>query len=467
MPSASVPHRESPWGGRGNHGRGGGVLFNPTIGWLIVGVVVWLAAMAHQKTCETTVAGEPVNAMLRLCYSDLPITYQNQLASGHSPYFTADGGSAVDQPPVTGALMAFLRTLVAVVHPVREGVSAQQALDAANLFLVLASIVFGLCFLVLLRTQLVTSRLLRRSTAGRGWTLVALCLTVFTAGMISWELFGAALMTVSILAWHRGRWLVCGIAAGLAACASGFLLPLLPVYAVLALVRAVRQETSRPNPWAPLGLTAGVAAGIVVLVNLPVALLWPSGWTAWLRAQLLPDVGLGALWQQLLPEEGRSATVVARVLVLVAALLVTAVLLAVVLHGTGRRMSTRTASAPDLHPEQLLLVVLGITFLLAPTYAPQQALLLVPLVALCRPPHWVAVVAAAEAIYWAAVWAYLNGSLRFGTHGGETPYALAIVLRQSVQLATVLSVVVEAWPRPTVSAAAPAAPFAAGESGGR
>ncbi|MGJ6980656.1 hypothetical protein ACSDQ9_09035 [Aestuariimicrobium soli] len=438
-----TPLRDSPWGGAGRHGRGGAALFSPTLGWLTVGIVVWCAAMLHQRTCETTVAGQPVNAMLRLCYSDLPITYQNQLASGHSPWFTGDGGAAIDQPPLTGALMALLRSLVAVTHPVREGLTAQQALDAGNDFLVLASVVFGVCFLVLLRTQLATSRLLGRPTRvgmegrGQGWTLAALCLTGFTAGMVSWELLGAAAMMIALWAWHARRWWLCGIAAGAAVGASGFLLPLVLVLATLAVASPGRgtrpADSGRAHPRHGPALAAGVAAAIVVLVNLPVALLWPAGWRRWIMAQLVPDLGLGAIWQQLLGENNPASTLVARVLVLVTALLVVAVLLAVVL------------GVVEARPEQLMLVVLGITVVLAPTYAPQQALLLVPLAALCRPQGWVAVLAAAEALYWGAVWAYLNGSLRFGPRGGETPYALTIIVRVTVVLITVLSVALECW----------------------
>jgi hypothetical protein len=409
------------WGDAGRHGTGGQHLFSPTFGWLVTGVVVWLAAMAHQRTCETRVAGQNVNAMLRLCYSDLPIAFQNQLATGHSPYA---GSSPVDQPPLVGLAMVVLRALVGLVHPVRDGVAAQQALDGANLFMMLAAVLFGACFLVVLLTQVAVPR---TRAAGRrqasGWVLAALCLTAFTVGMVNWQLLGAALLMGSLWAWHTRRWIACGLLAGFAVTASGHLLPLVAVLAVLCL---------RELDWSRLLRTAGVASAVVVAVNLPAVVLWPSGWTTWVRSQLLPPVGLGGLWQDLLPD-GPLQAVVARVLVALTVLLIVGVLLFTLLG----RLTPR--------PEQLLLVALGVTFTLAPGYSPQVALLLVPLVAMSRPPGWAAAFAASEALYWAAVFAYLNGSLRFGERGGETPYALAVVVRLTVLLVITLSVLAETW----------------------
>ena len=402
------------------------MLFSRAAGWLVVGTLVWWAAMAHQRTCETRVAGEQVNAMVRLCYSDLPITFQNQLASGHSPYAATP---PVDQPPLVALLMAVLRLFVAVAHPVHDGVTPQQALDGGNLFLVLAAVVFGVCWLVLLRTVLsLLSSASASGAAAHPWTLAALSLTVFTAALISWEMVGATLLITALWAWRTRRWLVCGLLAGLAGLASGLLLPLIPVLAVLALVEIFRGRAE----WSRLGLTAGVAAALVLVGNLLAAATTFTGWTQWVRAQLLPEVGLGSLWQHLLPE-GPTSVLVARLVVVFTALLVAA-LLGLTLMGVL-----------ELSPEQLMLVIVGLTSVLAPTHSPQHALLWVPLVALCRPPRWVALAAAAEALYWGAVWAYLNGSLRFGERDGTTPYALAIVVRVTVVLITCLSVLVEVW----------------------
>lgn len=439
------------------------MLFSRTAGWLLVGTLVWWAAMAHQRTCETTVAGEQVNAMLRLCYSDLPITFQNQLATGHSPYVATP---PVDQPPLVALLMTVLRLFVAVAHPVHDGVTPQQALDGGNLFLVLAAVVFGVCWLVLLRTVLA---LLTRATTPdtrtpgtttpdtttpdtgarpHPWTLAALSLTTFTAALISWEMVGATLLVTALWAWHTRRWLACGVLAGLAGLASGFLLPLIAVLAVLALVEILRGRAD----WPRFGQTAGVAAALVFVGNLLVILTAFTGWKQWVTAQLRPDLGLGSLWQHVLPEGGPTSVLVARLVVVFTTLLVAA-LLGLALLG---RLEPR--------PEQLMLVVVGLTTVLAPTHSPQQALLWVPLVALCRPPRWVALAAASEALYWGAVWAYLNGSLRFGERDGTTPYALAIVVRITVVLITCLSVLVEVWrdlpephPRPMTSRAGEAA----------
>ncbi|CAI9403074.1 hypothetical protein [Aestuariimicrobium sp. T2.26MG-19.2B] len=408
------------WGDAGRHGTGGQHLFSPTPGWLVTGVVVWLAAMAHQRTCETRVAGQNVNALLRLCYSDLPITFQNQLAAGHSPYA---GTSPVDQPPLVALVMVVLREVVGLVHPVGAGVTGQQALDGANLFTMVAAVLFGGCFLVVLFAQLAIRGRLAPGRRASGWVLAALCLTAFTVGIVNWQLLAAALLMGSLWSWHTRRWISSGLLAGLAVSASGHLLALIPVLAVLCL---------RDLDWSRLLRTAGVASLVTVVVNLPAVLLWPSGWTTWVTSQLLPPVGLGGLWQELLPD-GPVQVVVARVLVALTVLGIVAVLLLTLLgHLTPR-------------PEQLLLVTLGLTFILAPGYSPQLALLLVPLVALSRPAGWTAVLAASEALYWAAVFAFLNGSLRFGERGGETPYALAVVVRLTVLLVVTLSVLAETW----------------------
>ncbi|MFC6358377.1 hypothetical protein [Luteococcus peritonei] len=415
----------TPWATRrlggptGRHALRSGRWYDP-LPWAIgVAALVWLLTTARQGLCQQTVAGEPVDAFLRLCYSDVPLLYQSSaLGTGGLPY----GDVVFAQPPLTGAFVLLATTISRLfgAHPVPHA-SDQQVLDGGNLFFAVNAVLLGVCFLALVACHLLLGRGSARRLAAapqgrvRSWDalLLAASPAVFTAGLVSWDLFTAALVSAGLLAWSLRRTRTAGLLLGLAV-AAGFW----PVLVLLAL-GLLCARAGRGRAWAT---TAGFATLVWLLLNLPVMAWNLHGWSAFHQAWLDRGPDLGSLWFVLDELGVRIPAIGLQVLLLFASWL-----------AWVANLVRRAPRRPRVGQVAFLLVAGWL--LVNKGYAPQQVLWLAPLVVLARPVvrDW-AVWSFAESLYWWAVWGHLGGELQPGDGGKDVVYWGAIILRVAVLL---------------------------------
>lgn len=384
-----------------------------------IATLLWLLALQRHALCRQPSPEEPVDAFIRLCYSDIPILYQTtSVGSGGWPYLDA----AIEHPPLVGALIALAmlvsRGLGAEQVP---GQSAAQLLSGAELFFLTTAVLLFLCLQAMVACHLLLGR---GSAAGlatrprgrfRSWDalLVAACPLVFTSGLVSWSLLGASLTSAALLAWALRHQRTSGVLLGLAVSAG-----IWPVLVLLSLWLLCRRA-GQGRAWRR---GAGAAALTWLACNLPLALATPDAWatvaTTWRRQQ----ADLGSLWY-----------VLAQLGVALPALSVIVLLLMASWTAWVANLVRRAPRRPRVGQAAFLLVAGWL--LVDKGYTPQQVLWLVPLVALARPcvRDW-AVWTVAEMLYWWAVWAHLGGDSAPGDGGPDVVYLAAVVLRWGVLL---------------------------------
>lgn len=406
-------------GPTGRHARRAGRWFDPLPWAMSVAGVLWLLTTMRHQMCAQTVAGEPVDGFLRLCYSDIPLLYQSSmLGTGGMPYSEV----VFPQPPLTGGFVV-LSLWVSRLLGAEPGIDAspQQVIDGGNIFFAVSAALLGACFLAMVACHLLLGRDSARhlATTARGrlrsWDalLVAASPVVLTAGLVSWELFTAALVSAALLAWALRRTLLAGVLLGLAV-ATGFW----PVL-VLAAMGLLCLRAGKLRPW---GTTAGVAVLVWLATNLPVLLHNRTGWAAFFTDWLHRGPDLGSVW-----------FVLDTVGVTLPGLGVMVALLYACWAAWVADLVRRAPRRPRLGQVALLLVAGWL--LVNKGYSPQQVVWLVPLVVLARPRVAdLAVWWLAEVLYWWAVWGHLGGELQPGDGGTDVVYLAAIVLRVAVLL---------------------------------
>ncbi len=415
-PTISVRLAHRIGGPLGRHARPGGLWFDPAPWALLLSTINWVLLLWRQAPCQQYTFGKPVNPFLRLCYSDIPVFFQNNgIGSGAGIY--SDAASPL--PVLVGYLASLDRFIIRLLGAgVGPDASGQAQLDSSYMFFVLAAIGLFCAFLALVLAHLQMGRD-SFSDATRGVRvrsfdalLIAIAPVVFTGGLISWQLLPVALTSLAVWAWARKLPVVSGVLFGLAVGADAY--PVLVVLAVVVLcIRAARMREALRM------LVPGIVAWVAL--NLPVVITAPHGWTAYWSTVLGGGSGVGSFWYalQLLGVSGTLLGVVASVFVVIAVLAV------VWLVFTAPRR-------PRLGQVAFLLVAAVAVF--GPHYSPQYALWLLPLLVLARPKvlDWAAW-NVAEVLYWLAIWGYLEGILGAGS-GADALYWLAVLLRIGVVL---------------------------------
>lgn len=401
----------------GTRARAQGLLLDPAPWTILVATLLWLTKLAHQRTCQQDRIDAPVKAMLRMCYSDVPVVWNaNQWGRG-GPSFTDQG---LPQTPVVSALVAVQRFVLGVFTPLSGGSSPQQALDSGNQFLVMNSVVLFGFFLAMVMAHMLMGRTstlgVARDQSGvlvggpvRSWDgmYIATSIGVFTAALINWDLVAPAFMALALMAWSSGRPVVAGVLTGLGLGAG-----IAPVVLVIALVvlclRAGVREALANYLLATVATTA-----VVVMVGLMLA---ATGTRKAYLTLLDPAVGYGSIWW-LLTDIGLSGELVPTF----SKVAIAAAMIGVVLFTLSLARRARVAQV------MALLMIAGLA--LAPTYSPQYVLWLVGVVALARPAlrDWI-IFSLTEALYWAAIWGHLQGNLRLNW-GDDVAYPLAIMVR--------------------------------------
>lgn len=377
----------------GVHASRTGPWFNPAPVVFALATLTWLLCVLHQRPCRQQTYGHTVDALKRLCYSDIPITYQSSgMTTGGHPW--RDFGLL--QGTVTSAfeVVAGWITRLLGFHAT-PGVSHQQQLDASYAWLLVTAVMLFACFLALVAAHLLLGRDSARdagttpATRVRSWdaVLVAGSPVVAAAGLVNWDMLAASLVGLALLAWALRRPMLAGALFGL-----GISTKFYPLVIVLGIVLLCARAGRRP---AAARLLTGTLLGWLV-ANVPVIAMSPSRWVKWYTTWTSRRPDLGSIWYLLdawhvhVPRPG----IIGALLFLAASAFIT----------------QRVLQAPR-RPRvgQVAFLLVAAMVLTDRGYSPQHALWLVPLVALARPmiADWAAF-SIAELLYFWAVWGHLD-----------------------------------------------------------
>lgn len=415
----------------GRHVRAGGRWFDATRWAIGASIAVWVVLMLRQLPCRQTEVGAPVNAFLRTCYTDLTVLYQGrEIGLGGLLYVDIP----LEYPVLTGGQIAVTRWLTGllggVVGPEATG---QQQLEAANIFFVINAVVLFVFFLATIVAHLKMGEEPRSRrwalpaarppavSPTRSWDalLIAGSPLVMLSGLINWDMLAVALTAWGMLTWARGRPAVAGGVIGLAFAAKFYPAILLPVYLLLCL---------RAGKLRDFGKFLGAGVGAWLAVNLPLMIWSWSGWSYFYTFNADRGADLGSLWY-VFSLMGLAVPNVSAV-----------GFLAMAAGGIG--ISWLVLNAPR-RPRvgQIALLVLVTFLVFNKVYSPQYMLWLLPFVVLARPVlRDVAIFTASEAVYFFAIWGFLEGVLGIGT-GADALYWLSVFLRVGVQVWIALRVV--------------------------
>ncbi|MFL6161942.1 MAG: glycosyltransferase family 87 protein [Jatrophihabitantaceae bacterium] len=321
------------------------------------------------------------------CYSDvIPLWTAEGLDKGQVPY----RDHPVEYPVLTGGFMYFSAELTRAWHTLADA----GWLPGHN-----EGILFGVITCALLG---VTGLLAVYATAGaagprRFWDaalFAASPLLIFHA-FSNWDLLAMAFTSGALWAWARGRPVLAGVLIGLGTAAK--------LYPVLLLV-PLALLGYRSRLWRPVVAAALAALASWLVVNLPIALAWTSGWKEFYSFSERRPAEASTFWAMLKhfypgtfgnpADSGWTPPGLTVAVVLLLALAVVAWL----------------ALTVPVRPRLAQLAFLTVLAFLLTTkvWSPQYSLWLVPLVALARPRWRLALIwQAAEIAVWVATLLWL------------------------------------------------------------
>lgn len=392
-------------GPAGRHARPAGPFFQP-LPWVIGAATVLFAVVyLRHLPCLTSDPNNPINAYIRLCYSDISAHYSFMHWSGGVKVL---GGDQLSYAPLVGLLITFSVWLGQVLEWRFEEPQHDYA-GMAGYFGATTILLFA-CFLVLVICSATIAR-----KDGRDWDALALAASpvVLASGLLSWDLLGLSLTVVAVFQLRGGRYVESGLVLGLAASAASWPLVFV-VGAVASLALAAR--------WGELARLFLPLVGILSLVHLPQIIAHPGSVYAYYRGLVNSSVSYGSV-----PYLFEIAGLTVREwgpLLFALALILTGVFL------SWLYVSRRRPSAEDIS-----FVVLLIFALLAPAYPPQTGLWVVVALFLCRRVDvlfWV--FSGVQVAHYVAVWARLSGHLTLEKSGPEALYFLAVLVRFAFEL---------------------------------
>ena len=374
---------------------------------LILATMSWLLLMAHQSSCRQTDPNTSVNAIARLCYTDIPVLYQARgLSEGKVVYVTAQW----EYPVLTGGFVDVARRITDFLGtPASPDLTSQQVLTNADIFYSVCSFMLFACFLALVVLQL--------HMGGKRWwatgLMVAVAPVVMAEGLINWDIFAVALTAAALFAWGKKHPYVAGIFFGLAVAAKLYPLFILGPLLLLCL---------RSRHLRAFGKLLAAATVTWVLVNAPVFFASPSGWLYFWQFNMDRGADLGSVWYVMslagipVPNPG----IWSFLLMMLGCLGIGALIF----------LAPRRPRVG-----QVAFLVVALFLIVNKVYSPQYALWLLPLLALARPTwrEW-AVFNLAEIAYYFAIWGHLAGTLHPGDGGPDRVYWLAVFLRVGVSI---------------------------------
>jgi uncharacterized membrane protein len=358
-------------------------------------------AFASKEACRAGAWNYGVEQYQAHCYTDIyPLYFGEGLSAGKVPYLDHH----VEYPVIIGAVMQAAAWVVrSTVNPYTRGL---QYFDVT---------------VALLAIFLVAGVLATAYCAGptRRWTalLVAFSPALILSAFINWDLIAMGLMMMALAAWTARRPALAGVLLGLAVATKFYpVVVLWPLF--LLCLRAGRLRAF----W----ITAGSAAAAWLAVNLPVAIVAPSGWAYFYVFNSQRGADWGGIWfffQHMQWPGVDTYSVSALNLMSLGAFAVACAAIAVLALAAPQR--------PRLM--QLIFLTTAAFLLTNKVWSPQYVVWLVPLVVLARPKIvgyliW----QVAEVGYFYAIWAFLITEIPgAGTHGaiGSGLYFTAVLAR--------------------------------------
>ncbi len=387
---------------------------------LLIGAATWLLVILRQQPCRQATVGTSVDTFALMCYSDIPVLYQ---ARGQAQGAMVYRDIGWEYPVLSGYLVEISRFLSDLVIWLTGGVpswqapTGQPALDNANVYFAVTSVLLFGCFLALIEVH-------RRLAVGYSWDaglLVAVSPVVIADALINWDLLAVVLTSASLLLWARRRPELAGVLLGLAIAAKLYPLFLLGPLLFLCL------RAGRMGAYGRLALTTGVTW---LVVNLPVMIGTPSGWLYFWSFNNERGADLGSLWYVLRLGGVDLSTPLVGALSL----------------GLFAAMCAAIAALCLLAPRrprvaQVAFLVVAAFLLVNKVYSPQYALWLLPLLVLAR-PRLVTVLTwtLGELIYFGGIWGHLAGTLVAGGGGPDRLYWLSVLVRIGITVWTCVTV---------------------------
>lgn len=374
---------------------------------LVLATLSWLILMGHQSYCRQTDPNTSINAIARLCYTDIPVLYQARgLAQGDVVYVTAQW----EYPVLTGGFVDVARRITDLLGtPASPNLTPQQILTNADIFYSVCAFMLFACFLALV--------VLQRHMGGKRWwatgLMVAVAPVVMAEGLINWDIFAVVLAAAALFAWGRKHPYASGIFFGLAVAAKLYPLFILGPLLLLCL------RSRRLRDFGKLAVTAVVTW---LLVNMPVFFASPTGWLYFWQFNVDRGADLGSVWYVLslagipVPNPGMWSLLL---------MLIGCIGIAALIFLAPRRPRVG----------QVAFLIVALFLIVNKVYSPQYALWMLPLLALARPTwrEW-AIFNVAEIAYYFAIWGHLAGTLHPGDGGPDRVYWLAVFLRVGVSI---------------------------------
>lgn len=381
--------------------------WNPLRAVLIAGSVVYGLGLVLTSSCASNGWVDP-DRLYHLCYSDVPVLYELRgLADGLIPYLEwPQGAQPLEYPVLIGGFMYVAAGITSALT---------GAGTSAVVFYYVTAIALFAFFLVALAATSLTVR-------GRMWDgmLLAVAPSVALASTINWDWLAVALTALALLAWSRRMPLWAGVALGLAVSAKFYPLLLLgPMFLLCFRAGRLRQ-------WA---LLATATVGSWAVVNIPLAVASPEGWSYFFRFSAERGQDYGSVWLALeiagLDLSGVNALALGSFVALCAGIA------ALILMAPVR---PRVA--------QVAFLIIAAFLVTNKVYSPQFVLWLLPLAVLAR-PRWRDIIwwQVAEVVYFVSIWWYLVSFTEAKTGLPESVYAVAILVHIVATLALAALVV--------------------------
>ncbi len=350
------------------------------------------------------------------CWSEIPNTFKSRGLAAFFPYFSPH--ASFDYPPLTGMIAGVTAWLTTAAG---TGAPRQLAFFDLNAFLIIAMWTIAV---------VATARSARR----RPWDaaiMAASPVLLFTA-LTSWDIWAAALVAVGLLLFARRRHFAGGAVLGLGVCAQPYALLILLALLLLSI---------RTRRWRPLLEVTVTAVVAWLVVMLPVLVLNPGTWSAYLNHGLDDQPSESSIYKaySLVAERLGGGGVGAVAVDLTQLVLLTLAVLGIAWLALAAPRRPRVA--------QLAFLLVAAYSLADKHAAPQHVIWLLPLLALAR-PKWRTVLGwqAAEILYFLALLLFLGRELGNGNaqHAIDMPYfVLAVLLHTGATLAVMALVVRE------------------------
>jgi Glycosyltransferase family 87 len=347
------------------------------------------------------------------CYTDIyPLYFTEGLRAGQVPYLD----HPVEYPVIMGAAM---QAVAWAVRPISNPyVQGREFFDLTAVLLSLFTVA----------AVLATAYLAGPS---RRWTalLVALSPALILAAFINWDLIAMSLATLGMAAWASRRHVLAGLLLGLAVATKFY-----PVFFLgplfLLCLRAGRLRA--------FATTAGWALTAWLAVNLPVAIVAPTGWARFYQLNATRGPDWGSVWYFFQTEHWP----------VVGSLSLSALnALSLLLFGLACVLIAGLALATPRRPRvpQLFFLTIAAFLIVNKVWSPQYVIWLTPLVVLARPRLGGYLIwQAAEIAYFFGIWAYLitivTGAATDGGIGPGLYFATLLARLGAVLLMCVLVV---------------------------